>query len=157
MQEWIVKEISNITLTIVCISPWFLTPWCRRLHHLRAPSLCKDAALEHYNQRHRSVNRDFWWNYTPKAFSLKASKTLALFSEVILKIKSLNHCGNWDQCTYITWMNPKNIFKKETLKRAITFVCAIISSYQTWERTIILTYILPCSPRIHECVSQHIT
>lgn len=98
-QEWIAKEISDITVTIVCISPWFLAQTSWWLVGAKPPppystlSLHRVAALKHYNQRDRNINRHFWWNYTPKSFSMKASKTPALFSELILKINSLNGSG----------------------------------------------------------------
>lgn len=42
----------------------------------------------------------------------KLQRLQTQFSEVILEINSLNHCGNQGRCTYITYMNLKKIFLK---------------------------------------------
>lgn len=119
MQEWPVKDISDMTLTIILHQSVILDYLLQKPPPCTAPSLHRDVVC--YNQRNKNTNRDFWQNYTPKSFCVKAWKTADLFSGLNLKINSLNHCVTGNNATTSpgwiqkTW-KKQNKYPKEKLQ-----------------------------------------
>lgn len=144
MQRWPVKHISNTTLTIILHQSVILDYLLQKPPPCSAPS--SDSNVVHYNQRNRNINRGFWQNYIPKSFFVKAWNTPDLFSGLILKINSLNHCGTGTNATTPPGWIQKSWKKINTQKR--NYSCRH-NHFKLPNLTIILTFYLD-SPHSHK-------